>query len=30
LCGGQCGRHHLQKCTKTVKTLCEYTKDEKC
>jgi hypothetical protein len=29
-CGGQCGRYHLQKCKKRVKTLCEYTKDEKC
>jgi hypothetical protein len=30
LCGGQCGRYHLQMCAKRVKTLCEYAKDKKC
>jgi hypothetical protein len=28
LCGGQCGRYHLQMCAKRVKTLCEYSKDK--
>jgi hypothetical protein len=28
LCGGQCGRYHLQMCAKRVKTLCEYAKDK--
>jgi hypothetical protein len=28
LCGGQCGRYHLQMCAKRVKTLREYAKDK--
>jgi hypothetical protein len=28
LCGGQCGRYHLQMYAKRVKTLCEYEKDK--
>jgi hypothetical protein len=28
LCGGQCGRYHLQMCPKRVRILCEYAKDK--